>query len=41
MSGPHIALISIYWTFGYGELQKQTVFADKPTAVDDIKQNVA
>jgi len=37
----HIALISIHWTSSYGKLQKQAVFADKPTNLDDIKQNEA
>jgi len=40
-SGSHIVLISIHWTSGYGELQKQTLFGDKPTTLEDIKQNVA
>jgi len=40
-SGFHIALIPFHWTSGYGELQKQTVFADKPTTLDNIKQSIA
>jgi len=41
MSGSHIDLISIHWFSGYGELQKQAVFADKPATLDDIKQYMA